>query len=280
MAMASLRQLRELTSLPHWQLLRRIGDDDVVLAALPLDVRSPWPLHSADIRRIDTTWRQRTDITAPLTGVTEGPEPHAFIRAPLYPRSERLFGLLQGRMPGTAPIAGHMPHVLTVAKQLSVLLRQEIRFTNAERHADRLAVDRYRHPQLGTLSRKGWEMLVDLEDLRCESLEHPTAIIVARLRHGSCDEPGHSHYHDERYQLLASILGRWAANDCIGELDDQGLALLLPDCEPGDLNQLCDSMRGNFIEAGLKVALSADYRRPERPLRACARTLGKDISTC
>jgi diguanylate cyclase (GGDEF)-like protein len=271
---AVLALLQEQLGMDLWAVTRvREGRQEIVVARsrgfpLPPGAVLPWAeslcVHMVAGTAPRVAPRVRAEPAYADLAFTARHRVGAYVGVPLVDEDGALFGTLCALSTQEQParLAGQLPLVEVLARQLSTLLAKER--LAAERSA--AAAEAYavaeRDPLTGLLNRRGWERALRAEEDRCRRSGRSSGVAVVDLDHLAEVNRREGHEAgDARVLRTASLVqGLVRAADVVARVDGDEFAVLGAEARTGDVEALSARLRASLRQAGLGASLAVAAR--------------------
>lgn len=276
---ATLSMLRQRSGLPAWLFTRVAGDDWLILAA----AADSFDLHAGDALRwsdsvcsrmlaeggprftadIDATAAYRDAPVVACLGI------RTYMGVPVELDDGAVGTLCAiGAQPAPAEAAGWLPVVEVCARALATLWRHSTDLERTRRRAERAELEAMTDPMTGLYNRRGWQLLLDLEESRCRDAHRSAGVVAVDLdelkrvndRHGH--EAGDALIGEAARQLQATV----RPGDAVARLGGDEFGLLLVGVGPTQLAQAAQRVERRLAAAGVAATVSCSWRGPGRDL--------------
>lgn len=197
----------------------------------------------------------------------------AYVGVPLWGPDGQLFGTLCAIDPEVQPqqVSDEQALVELLAGLLSALLQQELRGQEATRRAEAFEALAMTDGLTQLYNRRGWETLLQAEELRCRRYGHSAAVIVLDLDKLKTvnDQQGH-HAGDALILRAAQALSQTArTGDTVARLGGDEFALLCVECDAAGLAQVLQRLHQSLQQHGVEASVGAAVRDRGQDLQAC-----------
>lgn len=194
----------------------------------------------------------------------------AYIGIPLTRADGSLFGTLCAIDPQAQPpaIVAEQPMVELLAAMLSALLAAELAAAEATRRAERAEADATRDGLTGLYNRRGWDLLMQREELRCQRYGHPACVVSIDLDELKLTNDRHGHAAGDVLLVRAGEALRQVtrASDVAARLGGDEFAVLSIECDIDGVQVMAGRLRGSLAAFGVQASLGICMRGPEMTL--------------
>jgi diguanylate cyclase len=253
-----MQMLNELHVLDAW-FITRIRLDDWIVTHLCGNA----PFERGQALRVPAAMRRATPRDESLVD-EDLLVKHAFVGAPLVVH-DQLFGVLCGldmTSSDRRQAPADSPHVMTAARILSTILRDELENEALLRRAERAEADAMIDELTGLFNRRGWDRLTEREEARAARYGHDTAIFmmdVDGLKRKN-DEEGH-HAGDELLRRVAGCVRCVIReHDVAARLGGDEFAVLAVESDSEQAHSLQERLEAAFKEAGIAISIGRAHR--------------------
>ncbi|WP_295994038.1 GGDEF domain-containing protein [Rugamonas sp.] len=155
-----------------------------------------------------------------------------------------------------------------MAALLSALLNAELVAAEATRRAERAEADATRDGLTGLYNRRGWDLLMQREELRCQRYGHPACVVSIDLDGLKLTNDRHGHAAGDVLLVRAGEALRQAtrASDVAARLGGDEFALLSVECDIDDARNMAARLRTSLADFGVQASLGVATRGPEMTL--------------
>lgn len=264
--------LTELHVLDAW-FITRIRLDDWIVTHLCGNA----PFERGHALRLPSAMRERIvrdrlpasgietefEALAERTGEDKTVVAPAFVGAPLVVR-DQLFGVLCGiDMTATAHEAHrHSPHLMTAARILSTILRDELENEELVRRAERAEAEALVDDLTGLFNRRGWDRLVEREEARSARYGHAATIFmmdVDGLKQKN-DAEGHAAGDDLLRRVADAVRSVIREHDVAARLGGDEFAVLAVESDDDQAHTLQTRFEAAFAAAGVTLSIGSAPR--------------------
>jgi diguanylate cyclase len=188
---------------------------------------------------------------------------HAYIGAPLVVR-DQLFGVLCGLDTTAAVHTAHhdSPHLMTAARILSTILRDELENEELVRRAERAEADALVDELTGLFNRRGWDRLTEREEARASRYGHGATIFmmdVDGLKRKN-DEEGHTAGDELLRRVAVAVRSVIREDDVAARLGGDEFAVLAVENDDRQAQTLQHRLEAAFAEAGIAMSIGSAPR--------------------
>jgi diguanylate cyclase len=267
-----MQMLNELQVLDAW-FITRIRLDDWIVTHLcgnaPFERGQAWRVPAAMRRAALRDESPVSEVETQLEALAPGPidedllVKHAFVGAPLVV-NDQLFGVLCGLdMTSSGRRARQdSPHVMTAARILSTILRDELENEALLRRAERAEADAMIDELTGLFNRRGWDRLTEREEARAARYGHDTAIFmmdVDGLKRKN-DEEGHRAGDELLRRVARCVRSVIREHDVAARLGGDEFAVLAVESDSEQARSLQERLEAEFVKAGIAISIGLAHR--------------------
>lgn len=187
----------------------------------------------------------------------------AFVGAPLVV-NDQLFGVLCGldRTARGGEKRGDTRHLMTAARLLSTILRDELENEGLLRRAERAEADALVDELTGLFNRRGWDRLTEREEARSMRYGHGAAIFmmdVDGLKRKN-DEEGHAAGDELLRRVAAALRSVVREHDVVARLGGDEFAVLAIESDDEQAQGLRERLEAAFAESGVAMSIGMAHR--------------------
>jgi len=263
--------LNELHVLDAW-FVTRIRLDEWIVTHLrgkaPFErghtLKIPAAMREAILRGRDTKSKAEVQLEAVAgrTGHRNPGEP-AFVGAPLVV-GDQLFGVLCGLDMSAKLKPEHQdsPHLMTAARILSTILRNELEHEELVRRAERAEADALVDELTGLFNRRGWDRLTEAEETRSARYGHGATVFmmdVDGLKQKN-DAEGHLAGDELLRRVADAVRSVIREHDVAARLGGDEFAVLAVESDDEQSNGLHDRLEEAFAAAGVQLSIGTAHR--------------------
>ena len=194
----------------------------------------------------------------------------AYIGIPLTRADGSLFGTLCAIDPRPQPqaIMAEQPMLELLAAMLSALLATELAAAEATRRAERAEADATRDGLTDLYNRRGWDLLMQREELRCQRYGHPACVVSIDLDELKLTNDRHGHAAGDVLLVRAGEALRQVtrASDVAARLGGDEFAVLSIECDADGAQVMAARLRASLADFGVQASLGMCARGPEMTL--------------
>jgi diguanylate cyclase len=188
---------------------------------------------------------------------------HAFVGAPLVVR-DQLFGVLCGLDMSATQHQAHRdsPHLMTAARILSTILRDELENEALLRRAERAEADALVDELTGLFNRRGWDRLTEREETRSARYGHGATIFmmdVDGLKRKN-DEEGHLAGDELLRRVAGAVRSVVREHDVAARLGGDEFAVLAVEVDDEQARALHGRLEAAFAAAGVALSIGTAHR--------------------
>lgn len=292
-----VRRLSDHTSVSDWVLVRRLGDEWVVLAGnggrdlRPGDVFDRPAGASAHLTTLASVWADDVvlDLTdhqiAPPRGESRSvPDPEDLDRVVAFPlwSGDGLFGAvcaLPANGEETAQLRFTEPMVRLTVELLTSVLGLDLDRSRLQRRLDAAESAALSDPMTGLGNRRAFERSVDQEEARCARFAHRAGIMVLDLDglKDVNDTWGHAAGDDLLRRAGETIRLSLRSADQAFRIGGDEFALVLPEVTAEGLGGLHDRLADALAGAGVSASIGCAIRHPTGNLHASVRAADAEM---
>lgn len=276
-AQATLEFLHQRLGFDLWMVTRTEGDDWIVLQA---EDNGYGVQQSTVLSWADSFCSQMVQGNGPRVApraeevdayvsapINQQLQISAYIGAPLTREDGSLFGTLCAVHPESQAhnLVEEQPLIELCAQLLSSVLTMELRLIEADRMRERAKAEALIDPLTGLYNRRGWERLVNAEEIRCRRYGHSACILVLDLDglKRINDLKGHQQ-GDALIQLAgATIQSVLRESDIAARIGGDEFAVLGVECDALATDVLKRRLMRALIAAGVATSIGAAVREPQ-----------------
>jgi diguanylate cyclase (GGDEF)-like protein len=287
-----LQMLSELHVLDAW-FITRIRLDDWIVTHLC----GKAPFERGQALRVPSAMRQRmlrghapaSAVETEFEGLAAGPVNdkllvgHAFIGAPLVV-NDQLFGVLCGLDVGAGAREARpdSPHLMTAARILSTILRDELENETLLRRAERAEADALVDELTGLFNRRGWDRLTEREDARAARYGHGTTVFMMDVDGLKRKNDAEGHMAGD--QLLRSVATALRSvireHDVAARLGGDEFAILAVESNDEQARFLQERLEAAFAEAGVALSVGRAQREYHGGIPAAVEQADAEMYRC
>jgi diguanylate cyclase (GGDEF)-like protein len=203
------------------------------------------------------------EAMAGRTASDRSPGEPAFVGAPLVV-GDQLFGVLCGVDTSSKLTAAHRdsPHLMTAARILSTILRNELENEELVRRAERAEADALVDQLTGLFNRRGWERLTEAEETRSARYGHGATVLmmdVDGLKKKN-DSEGHPAGDELLRRVADAVRSVIREHDVAARLGGDEFAVLAVESDDEQASGLHQRLEEAFIAAGVQLSIGAAHR--------------------
>lgn len=296
-AEAVVERLTQHTCVPDWVLVRRLGEEWVVLAGRDargfrpgdvLDRPTGAPEH---LTALASMWVD--DVVVDLTDGQAAPSPSGAVALPgpeqldglvAYPlwSSDGLFGAVCA-LPGDAEVAAELrrtePMVRLTVELLTSVLGLDLDRSRLQRRLDAAESAALSDPLTGLGNRRAFERTVDREEARCARFGHRAGIMVLDIDglKDVNDTAGHAVGDDLLRRAGEAIRRTLRSADQAFRIGGDEFALLLPEVTADGLSGLHDRLADALSGVDVSASIGCAIREHAGDLRACVQAADAEM---
>ena len=273
--------LRERCGFQLWMVTRAEGEDWIVLHADDhgYGIRAGQVCRWADTfcsRMVSGLGPRVAPDAAQVAAYAAAPigrliDTGAYIGVPLTRADGSLFGTLCAIDPQPQPpaIAAEQPMLELMAAMLSALLAAELEAAEATRRAERAEADATRDSLTGLYNRRGWDLLMRREELRCQRYGHSACVVSIDLDELKLTNDRHGHAAGDVLLARAGEALRQVsrASDVAARLGGDEFAVLSIECDIDGAQIMAQRLRDSLADFGVRASLGMCMRGPEMTLQ-------------
>jgi diguanylate cyclase len=266
-----MQMLKELHVIDAW-FISRIRLDDWIVTNLcgnaPFERGQALHMPAATRRRMLRDQAPASEVESQLEALAPGPIDedlllqHAFVGAPLLV-NDQLFGVLCGLdMSSDRHTRRDSPHVMTAARILSTILRDELENEALLRRAERAEADALVDELTGLFNRRGWDRLTEREEARAARYGHGSAVFmmdVDGLKQKN-DREGHAAGNELLRSVADCVRSVVREHDVAARLGGDEFAVLAVESDTDQAHALQERLERAFVAAGVSVSIGFAHR--------------------
>ncbi len=195
----------------------------------------------------------------------------SYIGVPLINHDGTLFGTICAIDPQPQPdsMRANLPLIELVASMLSGVLSAELRATESARKAEQAMLESETDCLTGLYNRRGWDRILDLEELRCQRYGHPACVIAVDLDglKQVNDTQGHSAGDDLIARAGTLLRTAIRATDIAARVGGDEFLVLGIECDSFDSQAILTRIRRTMDQHGVSASLGMSKRIPAAPLK-------------
>jgi diguanylate cyclase (GGDEF)-like protein len=264
--------LNELHVLDAW-FVTRIRLDEWIVTHLrgnaPFErgqtLKIPAAMRESMLRGRDGTSKAEAELeeVAVRTAADRSPGEPAFVGAPLVV-GDQLFGVLCGvdMSAKLAPQHQDSPHLMTAARILSTILRNELENEALVRRAERAEADALVDELTGLFNRRGWDRLTEAEEARSARYGHGATVFmmdVDGLKQKN-DSEGHTAGDELLRRVAAAVRSVVREHDVAARLGGDEFAVLAVESDDEQSSGLLQRLEAAFAAAGVQCSIGTAHR--------------------
>ncbi len=188
----------------------------------------------------------------------------AYLSAPLSVDGASLFGTLCAvdREPRPAGVASRLPLVDLQARLLSTALAADLRLDAEKRRADRAESDAMQDPLTGLVNRRGWQLLLDREEQRCERYGTVASVLAVDLDGLKAvnDRQGHAAGDDLLRRAAALLREAFRSTDAVARVGGDEFAVLALETDAAGAAREQGRLQDLLDRAGVPASVGAAAR--------------------
>lgn len=288
---ATIRRLGTETPTRDWVLVRRLGDEWVVLSThgdhgmVPGDPLHRPPGASDHLDQHAARWER--EVLVDLRAGEIRPDPDAFgargleesgtglVAFPIW-SADGLFGAvcaLPGGPGEEAALRRSAPLVRLAVGLLSSLLVLDLDRSRLQRRVDAAESAALNDPLTSLGNRRAFDRALDREEARCARFGHRAGVIVLdldRLKQVN-DTLGHEAGDRMLQQAASTLRTSLRGADQAFRTGGDEFALLLPEVADDSVDGVCERLHDALARAGVSASIGCAIRQPGGDLRTAAR---------
>lgn len=283
-AEATLDMLRRRSGMPAWLFTRVSGDDWLILAA----TADAFDLQAGDaLRWSDSVCSRMVRRDGPRFSADLGTEPlycdapvagqlgvRSYMGVPVALDGDAIGTLCAiGPQPAAPAVAEWLPVVEVCARALATLWIHSTDLERTRRRAERAELEAMTDPMTGLYNRRGWQLLVAMEDQRCRASGGTAGVVAIDLDELKRvnDQQGHD-AGDALIQRCARVLlDSVRSGDAVARLGGDEFALLLVGVGPTELARAAYRLERRLAAADASATVACSWRGPGRDLAETCR---------
>lgn len=187
-------------------------------------------------------------------GVREDLQIGAYVGLPLLQADGTVFGTLCGldQAPQPPELAQHGPLLQILAQLLSTILQADLQRTDAQRLAERAAMEAETDVMTGLYNRRGWERFLTAEEARYRRFGESGSIIILDLDSLKLvnDRYGHDQGDEHIRQAARAIRETTRAADIVARLGGDEFGILAAHTDSEQAQHLVDRLQAQLARVG------------------------------
>lgn len=196
---------------------------------------------------------EKVDVYA-TAGVRDELQIGAYVGLPLLQADGTVFGTLCGldQVPQPPELAQHGPLLQILAQLLSTILQADLQRTDAQRLAERAAMDAETDVMTGLYNRRGWERFLSAEEARYRRFGQTGSVIILDLDSLKQvnDQYGHDQGDEHIRQAARAIRETTRAADIVARLGGDEFGILAAHTESDQAEHLVRRLHARLVEVG------------------------------
>ena len=262
--------LSELHVLDAWFITRIRLDDWIVTHLCPKT-----PFKRGEALQIPAAMRRRMlagvkpasavetelEALAQRTGEDKTLVEHEYVGAPLVV-NDQLFGVLCGLDTSGSGAAGDSPHLMTAARILSTILRDELENEALQRRAERAESEALVDELTGLFNRRGWDRLTEREETRSARYGHGATVFmmdVDGLKQKN-DREGHLAGAEVLRRVADALRSVIREHDVAARLGGDEFAVLAVESDAEESLTMQRRFETAFAAAGVNLSIGTAHR--------------------
>ena len=194
----------------------------------------------------------------------------SYIGMPIVLSDGSVFGTLCAIDPDPQSewIQGESPTLELLAKLLSTILENELKYNQQARHLERVEAEAMNDVLTQVYNRRGWEKLLLAEEKRCQRYGHPAGVICIDLDDLKPinDSRGHAAGDQLIYQAAQTIDAAVREQDIIARVGGDEFAVLAIECNAVEIQALAERVQSSLAEADISASIGCAARHPSKGL--------------
>ncbi len=190
----------------------------------------------------------------------------AYIGVPLTRTDGQLFGTLCAIDPHPMPehITGELPLIEVMARLLMTVLENELAAQDEHRRAEHATADAMTDQLTGLYNRRGWQVLNETEEIRCQRYAHPACVFSIDLDGLKIvnDTQGHAQGDLLLCQAAGALKSVARQSDVVARIGGDEFALLAVECDVDGALALVKRLEQVLREANVSASIGMSMRRP------------------
>jgi diguanylate cyclase (GGDEF)-like protein len=194
----------------------------------------------------------------------------AYIGIPIVLSDGSLFGTLCAIDPDpkSEQIQYYLPTIELLAKLLSTILENELKYNQQARHLERVEAEAMNDVLTQVYNRRGWEKLLSAEEKRCQRYGHPAGVICIDLDDLKPinDSRGHAAGDQLIYQAAQTIDAAVREQDIIARVGGDEFAVLAIECNAVEIQALAERVQTSLAAVEISASVGCASRHPSQGL--------------
>lgn len=205
----------------------------------------------------------------------------AYLSSPLSVDGRSLYGTLCAvdPLPQPAAVTGLVALVDRQARLLSTLLAAQLHSDQAQRRAERAEADALLDPLTGLVNRRGWDLLLDREEQRCQRYGTLASVLMLDLDGLKAVNDSHGHAAGDALLRRAADVLRDAvrSSDVVARLGGDEFAVLTVETDLAAARAEQARLVQLLAAAGVAASIGAATRDPQGGLAAAVQHADTDM---
>ncbi|MDR9404962.1 MAG: sensor domain-containing diguanylate cyclase [Halothece sp. Uz-M2-17] len=208
----------------------------------------------------------------------------AYIGIPIVLSDGSLFGTLCAIDPDqqSEAITEELPTIELLAKLLSTVLENELKYNEQARHLERLETESMSDVLTELYNRRGWEKLLLAEEKRCQRYGHPAGVICIDLDDLKPINDSQGHAAGDRliYEAAQTIYSAVREQDITARVGGDEFAVLGIECNAMQIQTLAERVEALLAEVGISASVGWAVRHPTKGLTAAVEEADEKMYEC
>ncbi|AFZ43681.1 diguanylate cyclase with GAF sensor [Halothece sp. PCC 7418] len=208
----------------------------------------------------------------------------AYIGIPIVLSNGSLFGTLCAIDPDSQSesITEELSTIELLAKLLSTILENELKYNEQARHLERLEAEVMSDVLTELYNRRGWEKLLLAEEKRCQRYGHPAGVIYIDLDglKPVNDTKGHAAGDKLIYEAAQIIHSAVREQDITARVGGDEFAVLGIECNATQIQALAERVQTSLMEAGISASVGFASRHPSQGLSVAVEEADQKMYEC
>ena len=263
-----------------WMVTRTTGADWVVLAAED----RYYSVRQGDVFNWNDSFCSRmvrgegpriAPVSAEVPAYAEAPigkqvSIGAYVGVPLNRADGELFGTLCAIDPHPQPevIERELPQIELIARLLETILESDLTIEEEHRRAERAEAEAMTDVLTGLFNRRGWDKLIEAEEVRCVRYSHPAAVISVDLDELKLTNDEHGHAAGDKLLQTAGhvIAENVRKTDIAARVGGDEFSILAVECHQQGVVDMTNRLGDALAEAGVAASIGYGVRSPHSNL--------------
>ena len=208
----------------------------------------------------------------------------AYIGIPIVLSDGSLFGTLCAINTHSMPeaITEELPMLRVLANLLSTILENELKGNDQQRQIERMEAEAMSDVLTELYNRRGWENLLQAEELRCQRYGHPAGIIYIDLDNLKPinDTKGHAAGDKLIYTAGKTIKSALREQDIVARVGGDEFAVLAVECNQRQIKGLVDRITNALEQESIEASVGYAARHSSEGLWVACEKADQKMYEC